>query len=143
MKLMMEKAMASDVIMFPTRPGSDITAARPSRPNLAVQPTISIALLLRGAGDELQPFAVALALIATKSNTAAAPVWVARREAFKDLIHARGIRGLRAEQLYQGWRALVRAEGVAEKARRRQEQEAVFRMFEQMAAGIDPLGDTA
>lgn len=135
--------MASDVVKFPARTSGDVALSpQPERARPA-QPTVSLTLLMRGAGDDLQPRTVALALLRAKSNTGAAPIWIARREAFKDLIHARGVRGLRAETLYQGWRSLVRAEGVAEKARKRQEEEQVFRMFEQMAAGLDPLGDTA
>jgi hypothetical protein len=77
---------------------------------------------------------VALDLLATGSNAAASPVWQARKAAFRALIAPRRLPFADQHRLTAEFRAAVRAAGIAEKARRRQDEIDKFKIFEWIAA---------
>ena len=132
------------VILFPVRAETNVDArSSASRRKVTKGPVTSLALLLRGAPAYLHPAAVAAAMVATGSSAGAVPVWAARKADFSALVVARGIRGTDIVNLMDEWRALVRVEGIAEKARRRAAEGKVFRLFERLADGVPGGGDVA
>jgi hypothetical protein len=132
-----------DILPFPKGAATRRSCASKPTDNVSgavVVPITSLPLVVRGLPPALRPKAVALDLLGPGSNEAALPIWRARKDAFTDHLTRHGITGQAVADLVEGWRALVRAEGIAEKARRRAAEDAVFRMFERMAAGLDPTG---
>lgn len=111
----------SKVIILPRRdPPVQNLDAKPSRTSM---PVTSLPLLLRGAPEHLLPINIAHELICTGSNELARPIWACRCREFAAMLSSRGIRGSRALALAEQFRAEVRAEGIAVKARRRAERE--------------------
>lgn len=133
-----------NVISLPVRAETKADArSSVSRREVTKSPVTSLALLLRGAPAALQPAAVANAILATQSSAGAIPVWAELKLEFYAMVASRGIRGVDAISLMDEWRALVRVEGIAEKARRRAAEGKVFRLFERLADGVPGGGDVA
>ncbi len=133
----------SKVIQFPGSRRIDpdhATGRKDMLPRSTSAPIVSLDLLVKGLPPSLRPLPLAREILATGSNEAALPIWTARKAGFLDHLAKLGIKGKAAADLVKGWRDAVRAEGIAEKARRKAAEDAVFRMFERMAAGLDPTG---
>lgn len=117
--------MPADLIRFPSRSTLSQAGAAPRASGDKASPVASLALILRSAPSELQPLAVAIALIETGTNAAAAPVWNELKARWRGLVIKRGVRGRALDRLCDEWRAAVRSAGIAEKCRRRAGADAV------------------
>lgn len=130
----------SNIVAFRPRPptaddprGGNIPALRRRR----AHPSTSLALILRSAPDRLQPIYVARDMLKAGSNAAAGPIWTARRSEFRKLLASRRIAPAEFIRLFEEFRAAVRAQGIAQKAARRQGEAAAFRVFEKMGEEQD------
>lgn len=110
-------------------PGPAVRAPAGRRPH----PVASLTLILRGLPGDLQPAAVARELLGAGSREAALPLWDKRRSQFRKALAQRRISPARLLALFEEYRAAIRSEGIAFKARRREGLQKASRALERLA----------